>query len=165
MPRDETSKPETRIHVIDAASAKSSPSYDMEAALASTVPSAVSFRLEGLPVMAGLLLWQRVVLTGLLENAGETPVTVTVFATGPLGFHAEPANTSARRKPPIGALSPPMQAPPPPLIIELPPMTAIRVTTDVLVNEYDWTPGAPREIDWSFLFWNEPRPKGRVGVP
>ena len=106
------------------------------------------------------------ILNGLLENSGPAPVTVTVFPAGPLGFYAEPAHASAQRKPlPPGTPPLPMQAPPPPLIIELPGRTAVRVTTDVALDDYDWTPGAPREIEWSFLFWNEPKPKGKVSVP
>jgi hypothetical protein len=150
------------IHVIDASGIKSSQSYDMEAARASTVPPTVSFRLDGPPVKNGL----SVVLNGLLENSGPVRVAVTVFPAGPLGFYAEPTHTSAQRKPPPPGTPPlPMQAPPPPLIIELPARTAVRVTTEVALDDYDWKPGLPREIEWSFLFWNDPKPKGKVSVP
>jgi hypothetical protein len=158
-------KHEAGIRVIDASAIKSSSSYDMEAARASTVPPTVSFRLDGPPVGKGLGPWKRVILNGLLENSGPAPLTVTVFPAGPLGFYAEPTHSSAQRKPRPPGPPLPMQAPPPPLIIELPARTAVRVTTDVALDEYDWTPGAPREIEWSFLFWNEPKPKGKVTVP
>ena len=154
------------LHVVDASAVKTSPSYDMAAARASTVPPTVSFRLDGPPVGKGLGPWKRVTLNGLLENSGTAAVTVTVFPAGPLGFYAEPSHTSAQRKPlPPGMPPLPMQAPPPPLIIELPARTAVRVTTDVALDDYDWAPGVPREIEWSFLFWNEPKPKGKVSVP
>ncbi len=157
---------ETGLHVIEASAVKTMASYDMDAARASTVPPTVSFRLDGPPVIHGLGPWKRVTLNGLLENSGAAPVTVTVFPAGPLGFYAEPARTSAQRKPPPPGTPPlPMQAPPPPLLVVLPARTAVRVTTDVALDEYDWIPGAPREIEWSFLFWNEPKPKGKVGVP
>ena len=159
--RDHTN-PDTAIRVVDKADVKSWPSYDMEAARASTVPSDVSFRLDGPPVKQdGIVL-----LHGLLENAGSTTATVTVFAAhgaaGPFGFFIEPAASCARHKPLPPGPPLPMQAPPPPLVIELPARTAVRVWRSLLLDDYDWIPGAPIDLEWCFQFWNEPRPRGTV---
>jgi hypothetical protein len=162
---DTGAKHEAEIHVIDASSVKSWSSYDMEAARTSTVPrgpAGVSFRLDGPPEREG----QTVTVRGLLVNAGRTAVTITVFPAGPLGFYLDAAYGSGKRKPlPPGQPPLPMQAPPPPLLIELPPKTAVRVFNYVLLDDFDWTPGVQREIEWSYEFWNEPKPTGRVRVP
>ena len=162
--------PPTALDVIDPSAVKAWESNDMEAARASTVPPEVSFRLDGPPVKDGLWKWQRLILSGLLENAGSTPVRVTIFsgghgAEGPFGFFVEPASSCAQRKPRPPGPPLPMQAPPPPLVIESPARTAVRVSNYVLLDEYEWSSGLPREIEWSFQFWNEPRPKGRVSIP
>jgi hypothetical protein len=157
--------PHPDVRVIDASALKTSTSFDMEAARASSVPAKVSFRIDP-PASKGVGPWKTVVLTGLLENSGSTLAKITVFPVGPLGFHAQPAPRSGQRKPPAPGTPPlPMQAPPPPMIIELPAMTAVRLTTDVPLADYDWTPGAPRQIEWTYQFWNEPKPRGIVSVP
>lgn len=162
--RDAMSEANTEggIRVVEPSAVKTRSSFDMDAALTSTVPPTVSFRLEGPPVKTG----QTVTLYGLLQNGGAAPVVVTVFPAGGLGFFVQPAPGSARLKPPPPGLPPlPASAPPPPLLVELPARTAVRVTNSVLLDDYDWIPGAPREIAWSLLFWNEPKPRGTVKVP
>jgi hypothetical protein len=150
------------IRIVEVSAVKMRSSFDMDAARASTVPPTVSFRLDGPPVKTG----QTVTLHGLLENSGTAPVVVTVFPAGGIGFFVQPATGSARPKPsPPGSPMPPPMVPPPPLLVELPARTAVRVTNAVLLDEYDWTPGAPREIEWSLLFWNEPKPRGTVKLP
>ena len=161
---ESTTDPDAKPTVVDKTRVKSWPSYDLPPASALVVPSEISFRVDQPPVRDG----QLVTLCGLLENAGRATVAVTVFthghgAGGTFGFFVEPAPGRAQRKhrgPPL-----PAPAPPPPLVIELPPEIAVRVSTQLLLDEYDWVPGAPMEIEWCFWFWNEPRPRGRVVVP
>jgi hypothetical protein len=147
------------IRVVEVSAIKTRSSFDMDAALASTVPPTVSFRLDGPPVKTG----QTVTLHGLLENGGAAPVVVTVFPAGGHGFFVEPATGSARVKPPPPGSPSLPSVPPPPLLVELPARTAVRLTNSVSLDDYDWIPGAPREMDWSLLFWNEPKPRGTVG--
>jgi hypothetical protein len=154
--------PEARMHVIDASALKSRSSFDMEAARASTVPPTVSFRLDGGPTRTGAV----VTLNGRLENSGDAPVTVTIFPAAPLGFALQPSPGAARHKPPLpGAPPSPPPAPPAPLQLDLPAMTSVRLDTSVSVDEFDWTPGAARELVWTYLFWNEPKPTGKVIAP
>jgi hypothetical protein len=87
-------------------------------------------------------------------------------AAGSCGFSVEPAPGSGQHKArPPGEPPLPQQAPPPPLVIELPPRTAVRVTTGIVLDAYDWNPGVPRELEWSVALWNGTRPKGRVSSP
>jgi hypothetical protein len=157
----------TPIRIIEPAEVKSWESYDYKAAGASTVPRGVSIRLDGSPVRQGAM----VILHALLENAGTAPVTLTIFAdiryaAPSFGFSVEPAPGSGQRKPrPPGEPQPPQQAPPPPLVIELPARSAVRLTSGIVLDEYDWSPGVPRELEWSLAVWNEPKPKGRVRGP
>ncbi len=150
------------MHVIDASAFKWKSSFDMEAARASTVPPTVSFRLDGGPTRSGAV----VTLHGRLENSGDAPVTVTVFPAAPLGFALQPAPGAAQKKPPPPGAPPlPPPAPPPPLLLDLPARTSVRMDTSVSVDDFDWTPGAAHELVWTYLFWNEPKPTGKVIVP
>jgi hypothetical protein len=163
--------PEPGIHVVDPPEVRSSWSYDYDAAGASAVPPTVSFRLVGSPVTEG----GRVTLHGLLENAGGSPVTLTISsgdsygghgAAGPFGLFVQPAPGCAQHKPrPAGEPLLPQQVPPPPLVIELPARTAVRVWRSIVLDDFDWVPGVPREIEWSYEFWTGPKPKGRVRLP
>jgi hypothetical protein len=151
------------IRVVDKPQIKSSVSYDMEAARAAVVAPEVSFRIDGPAAKAS----RRIVVRGLLENAGRAAVSITIFsahgAAGPFGLFVEPATSCATRKPRTGPPLP-MQVPPPPLVLELPARTAVRVERYVELGEYDWIPNAAITVDWSYHFWNEPRPRGTVVV-
>jgi hypothetical protein len=162
---------DSAIHVVDPQEVRAWVSYDGEAARASIVPPTVSFRLDGSPVREG----GRVTLHGLLENAGVVAVTLAISSgdsygghgvAGPFGLFVWPALGCAQHKPrPPGEPPLPQQAPPPPLVIELPPRTAVRVWRSILLDDFDWVPGVPRELEWSYQFWNGPKQKGRVRVP
>jgi len=159
--------PGTPIRFIDAADVKAWESYDYDAAGTSTIPRGVSVRLDGSPVREGGM----VVLHAVLENAGAAPATLTIFAdiryaAPSFGFSVEPAPGSGQHRPrPPGEAQPPQQAPPPPLVIELPARAAVRLTSGIVLDAFDWNPGVPRELEWSLAVWNEPRPKGTVRVP
>ena len=104
--------PDAKIHVVDKTQVKSWPSYGVPAADALIVPPEISFRLDEPPTRDG----QRVILRGLLENAGQAAVAVTVFAdghgaAGTFGLLVEPAPGSAKR---VRWPGPPQPAAPPP---------------------------------------------------
>jgi hypothetical protein len=128
------------------------------------VPPEVSFRIDGPPVRDA----QQLTVRGLLDNAGRAAVAVTVFthghaADGNFGFFVAPAASCARRKMRSGPLPP--AAPPPPLVIELPARTAVRVWNVVVLDDFDWAPGTAITLEWTYWFWNEPRPHGTLIVP
>lgn len=153
---------EPNLNVVDFSTLARRESHDMAAAIASTTPATVVFRLEGAPVVEGNL----VTVTGILENTADTPVTLTYFAAGPLGFSVSPAPEAATpRPPPPGMPRMPPPAPPPPMLVDVPGQTAVRLTTTLALGAFDWNPGAPHELEWSLHLWNEPRPHGRVTVP
>jgi hypothetical protein len=152
------------VHVVDKTQVKSWVSYGLPAAEALIVPPTVSFRVDEPAVNDGRVVTVR----GLLENAGHAMVAVTVFthghgAAGNFGFIVAPAGSCARPKPRLGPPVPP--APPPPLVIELPARTAVRVWNQVVLEAYEWVPGAAIVLEWTFWFWYEPRPHGTVTVP
>lgn len=91
--------------------------------------------------------------------------TAELFPVGPLGFFAQPVPGSATRRPPRPG-EPPRQMParPPPELFTLPPHARLRVECGLDPAEWDWAP-VPRAIEWSLLFWTEPRPTGRVALP
>ncbi len=138
-------------------------SYDMEMARASVVPAGVSFRIDGAPVLRG----RYVRLNGLLVNATAAAQKVVIFPAAPLGFYVAPASDQIGPKPPPppGTRLPPPPVPPPPLVIELPPMTQVRIFSEFAPDDYVWLGPEPHELEWSFLFWNEPKPRGRLPVP
>ncbi len=153
--------PETTLPIIDFFTLKTRESYDMDAARASTTPDTITFRVAA-PTREGDV----VTFVGLLENTADTPATLTYFASGALGFHARPVYEAAQAKPPPpGMPRMPPPVPPPPILVDIPANTAVRLTTSVALNLYDWNPGVPREIDWELALWNEPKPHGRVPVP
>lgn len=153
---------ERRMEIVDWSTVARRTSYDMEAARAWTLPPQVTFRLEGAPARSG----ETVKLTGLLENAGPEPRTMVVFPVGAWGFFVQPAPGAAQRRPPRPGEPPRMPpAPPPPLLFELPARTAVRMTSAISLDDWLWEEGKPRELEWSYLFWSEPKPGGRVAVP
>ena len=137
--------------------------YDMEMARASVVPVGVSFRIDGAPVLRG----RYVRLNGLLVNATATAQKVVVFPAGPLGFYVAPApeQLGPQPPPPPGTRLPPAPVPPPPLAIDLPPMTQVKVFSEFAPDDYVWLGPEPHDLEWAFLFWNEPKPRGRLPIP
>ena len=110
-------------------------------------------------------------LSGVLANTGEQDAEVIVFPVGPGGFFAQLITGDALRwyaldDPERPRNLPPRQppAPPPPLAYVLPARSevAFAMGLDLAPMKYR---GAPEvEVEWSFLFWNEPNPKGRMKV-
>jgi hypothetical protein len=162
QPESAVVTPPSNLNVVDFSTLARRESHDMPAAIASTTPATVVFHVDGAPVVEGEL----VTLTGILENTADTPVTLTYFAAGALGFSLSPAPGVATPKPPPpGMRRMPPPVPPPPMLVDVPANTAVRVTATLALNMFDWTPGAARELEWSLHLWNEPKPRGRVTVP
>jgi hypothetical protein len=136
-------------------------SFDLEAARASRVPEGVSFRVEGEPRRGPRKL---VELDGVLSNASSQEQSITVFPVGPLGFALSLApGQDLVRKPRTGPPMPP-PVPPPPLVISLPAQAQVRLKTVFDAGEYELPAGGALELQWTYYFWNEPQPQGRVRV-
>jgi hypothetical protein len=136
-------------------------SADMAMAAAAVVPAGVSFHVDSPPVRHN----GRIELTGYLENRGSATQAVVIFPTGANGFFLDLAPGQGTPRPPEpGAPPRPPPVPPPPRVVDLPAHTRVRMVAALDPAEYV-IPASPRLLlDWSFQFWNEPKPRGRVSV-
>jgi len=139
-----------------------------ERAYASAVPPELSFAFGGL-VVAGP---DSVEVSGRLTHPLPRESVVVVFpapGTGPFyaRFVAQPGFDWYRPDDPERPkdLPPPQPpVPPPPVELVLPPECVVVFTTVLRLKPMKYA-GAPEvEVEWSFLFWNEPKPKGRLSV-
>ena len=122
------------------------------------MPAELYFELDGGPVVDG----ERVRLAGWLTNASTEPQLAVIFPVGALGLSVQAPHCIAR--PWTGPLLP-MPAPPPPLALTLPARSRFRMESGFPLSSCDWDSAKPREVEWSLLFWNEPRPGGVVPLP
>ena len=100
-----------------------------------------------------------------LENTGGAVQTVVIFPTGANGFVLDLAPGQGTRRPPGPGEPPrPPPAPPAPMVVDLPAHTRVRMVAALNPAEYVITAPPPLLLDWSFQFWNEPKPHGRVSI-
>jgi hypothetical protein len=150
------------MRTVEPSAVSAHESFDMEAARRAVVPAGVSFRIDGDAVVEGEYVRAR----GLLANATEVAQQVVVFPAGPFGFYVAPAPGAARARPPPPGTPPmPPPVPPPPLVIELPARTQVKLSSGFSLSGYEWIGPEPHALEWSFLFWNEPKPRGRLAIP
>jgi hypothetical protein len=135
-------------------------SSDMVAARAWRRPALLTFALDGEPTRQG----DQVRLAGWLTNASDEPQLVILFPIGAHGFIVEPAPGTATRLPRPGPPMPP-PAPLPPERFTMPAQSRVRFETGLMLLDYTWDAGKPRELWWSFQFWDEPKPQGRLPIP
>ena len=145
------------LRIVKITELHQSDSYDLQAARAWKLPEQIDFTIEELPVIEGDYLQ----VGGWLSNASPAPQRVVVFPVGNLGFYVNPITGTAKN---LGPLLP-MPAPPPPLLLTLPALSRTRLTTTLKLSDWEWDKQKPKEIEWSFLFWNEPKPRGRMTIP
>lgn len=149
---------ESPLRTVELAELQRRDSFDMEAARAWKLPAQVTFALDGGAVIEA----DSVRLTGWLTNASTEPQFIVIFPVGTMGFLVQPAPGTAKRRP--GPPTPP-PAPPPPLTLILPAQSRFHAETVLSLAAWEWEPGKPQEIEWSFQFWNEPKPRGRLLLP
>ena len=131
--------------------------FDMNAARAWKLPALVSFELDdnnGKPVIERGYIR----LSGWLINASDAPQRIVIFPIGSDGFVLQSVNGVPKQRsgPPL-----PPPAPLPPMSLVLPPQSRFHVETTFNLSEWEWDIGKPHEMEWSFQFWNEPKPHGR----
>lgn len=122
------------------------------------LPALVSFELDGGQVIAG----DSVRLAGWLINASAEPQLVVIYPAGFLGFLLQPESGTAKARP-----GPPMPppAPLPPMALTLPAHSRFHIETTRSLVDWEWDRDKPREIGWSFNFWGNLRPRGRLPIP
>ena len=143
------------------------PGYDYDRALAWVVPPALEFRVSGPPTV----LPGGVELNGVLANASDQELLVIGLPVGTGPFFVEvrqgngvgfwTADDPARPKflPPR-----PAAAPPPPMEFLIPPRSEIVFVGVADLTHLKYQGPLEVQLDWSFLFWNEPKPRGAVKV-
>lgn len=137
-------------------------SYDMEAARAWKRPATLTFELEGGATFKDGYLY----VAGYLVNRAPQPQPAILFPVGAMGLTLQPYPGTANRLPPKPGEPPRMMpAPPPPELITVPALSRVRFQTAIPLDEYEWLPGQPRELQWTFQFWDEPKPMGRLPLP
>lgn len=136
----------------------------MDEAMASRTPTELSFSITEAPRLARSR-WIEV--GGELENPTPRDVEVIGFPVGDGPFFAEIARPGpvdvwapddpARPK----ELPPPMPpAPPAPVRFVVPAASKLAFSYAIDLIRYQWAGAPVVEIAWSFLFWNEPKPRG-----
>jgi len=142
------------------------PSY--ERAIASLTPPELTFAIEGEPTVEHGSL----VVRGVLRNTSDREVEAIIFPSGNgvalhaqlrTGTEVEFWRTDDPERPKDLPILPP-PAPPPPMAIAVPPHAEVGFTAREDLSRYKYR-GAPRVlVDWTFLFWNEPKPHGSLEV-
>jgi len=148
---------EKNLRIVELTELRMQDSYDLPAARAWKLPEQVSFAVEELPVTKG----DSLEVGGWLSNASLESQLVVIFPVGTLGFYVKPINGVSKS---LGPLLP-MPAPPPPLLLTLPAHSRVHLATTLKLSDWEWDAREPRKVEWSFLFWNEPKPSGRIMIP
>ena len=133
---------------------------DMATARAWKLPLAVSFEFEDGKAVDS----NRFVVSGWLINRSDEPQTVVIFPIGYFGLVALPALGVAEKLPVPGPPMPP-PAPLPPMSLTMPEHSRLHLENTMVLDSWRWNAGNAREIEWSFQFWNEPKPNGKVLIP
>jgi len=132
----------------------------MATARAWKFPEGVGFEFEGAKIIDG----DRIIVSGSLINRSVEAQTVAIFPIGYFGLVALPASGVAEKLPSQG---PPMPPPAPltPMALTLLGQSRLRLENSMVLDSWHWNPDKAREIEWSFQFWNEPKPSGKVFIP
>lgn len=130
--------------------------HDYERARAFAPPPTLRF-VVGAPTVAD----GAIRLSGELINDADAPQEVIVSSSW---LSLAPADPRLTRRPRGGPPNPPPPVPPPPMRFVMAPHERRSFQTMLSLLAYDFVRGADVELVWSFGFWNEPRPGGRLLV-
>jgi hypothetical protein len=98
-------------------------------------------------------------LTGSLENTNNFLVEVPIFPS-PEIFNLRIINQAQIKTKPQKGPKPPYQVPPPPHVLFIDGNERIQFTAVLNLNNYEYTKGVKAEIEWTFSYWHEPKPRG-----
>jgi hypothetical protein len=132
----------------------------MAAARAWSLPAGVTFEFEGAKTLEN----DRIVVSGWLINRSGEAQTIVIFPIGYFGLVALPAPGVAEKLPVPGPPMPP-PTPLPPMSLTMPGKSQLLLENTMVISTWRWNANKQREIEWSFQFWNEPKPNGRILVP
>jgi hypothetical protein len=102
-----------------------------------------------------------VTLLGWLENTNPFVLEVPILPS-PDVFNLTIINTDQITiKPHIGPPLP-YQVPPPPHVLFIEGNERIQFTAALNLRYYEYAPGVKALLEWTFSYWHEPRPRGRL---
>ncbi len=137
---------------------------DTEVAVKWQAPATLRFEVAS---TARLNQDQQFILDGTIINDANAPQQVVVFPVAgpatPSGAFRVIIGSDPRIKIIQSGPPGPPPAPPPPLRFELPACSALPVMGAANLTDLKYTPGISATLEWTYLYWNEPRPSGRVG--
>jgi hypothetical protein len=124
------------------------------------VPAGLKFEILGEPKVSK----DKIMMEGVLINRQAKSYKIYVFPESgyhPFSFTFIP-NENVKRK----TVSPPLpqQVPPPPMKIMVPAMSQILFKYSLDLSYYDYSDSPLVVIEWSFYYWNEPRPHGEFKI-
>ncbi|MFW9780361.1 MAG: hypothetical protein ACFFE8_16080 [Candidatus Heimdallarchaeota archaeon] len=102
-------------------------------------------------------------LMGWLENTNRFTVEVPILPS-PEIFYLRIVNHDEIRVKPQTGPSPPFQVPPAPHVLFMDADERIQFVTSLNLNDYEYEPGVTAVIEWTFSYWHEPRPRGRLKI-
>ncbi len=102
-------------------------------------------------------------LIGWLENKNDFVLEVPIFPAPDI-FHLKILNTEQIKIKPQKGPKPPYQVPPPPYVLFIDGNERIQFKAVLNLNYYEYTKGVKTEIEWTFSYWHEPKPRGRMKI-
>lgn len=102
-------------------------------------------------------------LMGWLENTNNFLVEGPIFPSPDI-FNLKIINNNQIRIKPQAGPNPPYQVPPPPHVLFMDGNERIQFMAVLNLNYYEYTTGVKAIIEWTFSYWHEPRPQGRLKI-
>lgn len=137
--------------------------YDYSVAKSFQPSRDLHFEVDKQPKVSG----QQIVLTARLSNHGGREETLIVFPihnSNP--FHADLIKSEQLSPKALSSTGPslPPSVPPPPMKILLPPNSTAVFTTAIDLARWQYAATPRAQIQWTFHYWNEPKPRGTLGL-
>jgi hypothetical protein len=124
------------------------------------VPAGLKFEVLGKPKISN----NKIEMDGVLINQQSKGCEIFVFPES--GYYPFSFTLIQNENIKVKTVHPPLpqQAPPPPMKIVVPAMSQIIFKYSLDLSYYDYSGSPSVVIEWSFYYWNEPRPHGEFKI-